>query len=164
MIELNDMHPLIVHFPLVLLIAHAVTALLWVIRKKDHFLTLSLVFIIAGVLSGLTAVFTGNLSAQETLTILENKQETGSDKDIRQVLSEHEDGATMLMWFYSILSAVYILTWIKKVLRKDDKAVTSVRMWLLTGLSVAGILLLIYTGLHGGELVYKHGVGTELFR
>lgn len=164
MTELNHMHPLIVHFPIVLLIIHASAALLWVIRKKDLFLTLSLIFIIAGVLTGVTAVLTGNLSAQETIKIMEGREKSATDKEIKEVIEEHEDAATLLLWFYSVLGAAYLITWIKKVLRKDDSAVTGLRMWFLVLLSAAGILMLIYTGWHGGELVYKYGVGTGLFK
>lgn len=164
MTDLNDMHPLIVHFPIVLLIIHAVAALLWVIRKKDLFLTLSLIFILAGVITGVTAVLTGNLSAQETIKIMEGREKSETDKQIKAVIEEHEDAATLLLWFYSVLGAAYLITWIKKVLRKDDSAITGLRMWLLALLSAAGILLLVYTGWHGGELVYKYGVGTGLFK
>lgn len=164
MIDLNDMHPIIVHFPIVLLILHAIAAGLWVFQKKDIYLTMSLIFILAGVITGVIAVLTGNLSAQETLRIMESGNHSGTDKQIKEVIKEHEDAATFLLWFYSVLGAAYLITWIKKVLRKEESSVNNFRIWLLVFLSMAGILLVIYTGLHGGELVYKYGVGTELFR
>jgi uncharacterized membrane protein len=133
-------HPLVVHFPIALLMASALfdAAAYW--GKRDVFEKVAKWNLALGVLAGVAAVVSG-LLAEESVPQFPVIQET---------VERHETLAFVTLGVFAILFLWRFL--------KDGKFFAPWRAFYLT-LAVIGILLLGATAYYGGELVYKFGVG-----
>jgi uncharacterized membrane protein len=134
----HPIHPMLVVFPLGLLVSSvAFDALAVVTKKKDHAQTAHKL-IGAGVLTGLVAALTGVI---DYLAI-------PSGTRAKRIGTAHAVGNDVLLLLFA-------LSW---KLRRDDPQ-NPPRAAL--GLSLAGVLLGSLTGWLGGELVYRLGVGVD---
>ncbi|MCF8262185.1 MAG: DUF2231 domain-containing protein [Melioribacteraceae bacterium] len=148
--EIAEFHPITVHFPIVLLITYVVFENLGVWLKKESLSETALYFLIAGILSTIFALLTGNQAAEVAIQLAEK----GANIP-QELIEEHETFATITMWFYLALGIARIYFVIKKKLTDKLKIIIAI-------LGIIGILFIYETGEHGGKLVYKFGVGTEL--
>jgi len=144
MIDISHIHPMLVHFPIALLIAGFFSDVLGLFVKKEFFTRAGFYLLILGTLGAIAAVITGHMAGDGI--------EAGW---LKQAVEVHEDAGTLTLWLALITSAFrIILVWFEKY-RGALKAVALV-LFLATVLSVAR------TGYYGGELVYKHAAGVEL--
>jgi uncharacterized membrane protein len=144
MIDISHIHPMLVHFPIALLIAGFFSDVLGLFVKKEFFTRAGFYLLILGTLGAIAAVITGHMAGDGI--------EAGS---LKQAVEVHEDAGTLTLWLALITSAFRIvLVWLEKY-KGALKAVALV-LFLATVLSVAR------TGYYGGELVYKHAAGVEL--
>lgn len=143
MIDISHIHPMLVHFPIALLIAGFFSDILGLFVKKEFFTRAGFYLLILGTLGAIAAVITGHMAGDGI--------ESGS---LKQAVEVHEDAGTLTLWLALITSAFRIvLVWLEKY-RGILKAAALV-LFLATVLSVAR------TGYYGGELVYKHAAGVE---
>ncbi|GET25747.1 DUF2231 domain-containing protein [Prolixibacter sp. NT017] len=143
MIDISHIHPMLVHFPIALLIAGFFSDILGLFVKKEFFTRAGFYLLILGTLGTIAAVITGHMAGDGI--------ESGS---LKQAVEVHEDAGTLTLWLALITSAFRIvLVWLEKY-RGILKAAALV-LFLATVLSVAR------TGYYGGELVYKHAAGVE---
>ncbi|GET22911.1 DUF2231 domain-containing protein [Prolixibacter denitrificans] len=143
MIDISHIHPMLVHFPIALLIAGFFSDVLGLFVKKEFFTRAGFYLLILGTLGAIAAVITGHMAGDGI--------ESGS---LKQAVEVHEDAGTLTLWLALITSAFRIvLVWLEKY-RGILKAAALV-LFLATVLSVAR------TGYYGGELVYKHAAGVE---
>lgn len=140
-----NIHPLLVHFPIVLLIAAVLFDTAGLVFKKQRWLQNSaFVLYIIGTLIIFVTYFTGR-SAADSIDI--------PSKAIPAV-TDHADCAEITLWFFVIFSAIRLVIglWIKEV----KQAIT----FIVVIIGFVGIYLLYQTGDHGAKLVFGYGLGT----
>ena len=146
---LSELHPRIVHFPIALFILYFFFELFGVTLKKDFLLKAALVTLIVGVLTALLAVLSGN-QAQAAVRLLFK-----DTNDLYELIELHEEYATITLFYFSAVLFLRIYLSIKKRLDSNLK-------YLFIILGLIGCYLIYTTGIHGGDLVFKYGIGTQL--
>jgi len=140
-----NIHPMIVHFPIVLLIIAVLFDTAGLILKKFTWLQKSaLLLYLLGTIAAGVAFLTGR-AASDGLDIPAN---------VITAVNDHADWAEITLWFFSIytiirLSIGYFFKSLKKVI-----VIPIVLIGLL------GIYFLYQTGDHGAKLVFGYGLGT----
>lgn len=143
--DLTHLHPMIVHFPIALLIVGFLFDIAGSITKRESFTQTAFYLIILGALGVIAAFITGD-QAGSGIT------EEGA---LKQALENHEEAATLTIWIVSIAAAFRIaLVLLKKF--KGVLKMVSLALFLIAVLAIAR------TGYYGGELVYKHAAGVQL--
>ncbi len=140
-----NVHPLIVHFPIALLITALVFDLGAIIFKNKIWLRSGAgMLYILGALAALAAYLSGQ-QAGDAAAIPPTAHPT---------LSEHADLALYTVWFFGIYGLLRLfLLWKKPV----EKTVVTIIIFLI---GLVGMGLLYETAEHGAELVFRHGVGV----
>lgn len=149
--SIASLHPKIVHFAIALLLTYVLLEFLYLIFKKDFLNKSATLILFLGVLGALGSLLTGN-QAYHYAESLFDKYDV---KIPLGLIDEHEEYATWtLYWFLGILIIRFFLN-----LKNKFKGWVQVAVFIL---SLVGVFLVYETGEHGGELVYKHGVGTKV--
>lgn len=144
--SLPNLHPAIVHFPIVLLnlaVLFDIAGLL--LSSKDWIRKAALVLSVLGILFAGITYWSGR-EASESVDL---------SVEAQPVLAEHEDLAEYTLWFFGIYTAIRLALYFFVPYKRSVHAVMIV-------LALPGLYLLFETADHGGELVYKHGVGVRL--
>lgn len=149
---LAGLHPEIVHFPIALLVIYSVLEIIGVFSSKDFFSNAGYLILILGIITAVGAVLTGN-QAEEIAEIWE---ENGALIPYGAI-SEHENYATITLWYYLILAVFRTYFLVKKKFNNTIKYAFII-------LSIGGVILLYETAKEGGKLVYEHGIGTDLLK
>ncbi len=146
---LAGLHPLVIHFPIALLMAYSVFVFLsfW---NSDRYFPAALIILLMGVLGGIFSVLSGNQAAE-----LFRRENFLISPIIQNAIEDHEFFATVTLWLYIFLLAVSFFLYVKHLL--DNK-----KILLLFILSLIGCGLIYTTANIGGELVFDHGVGVDL--
>ena len=147
--ELNilaEIHTKVVHFPIALLVTYSFLEIFGIAFKKEFITKSALLILCLGVISAFFAVLTGNQAANNFN--LWNNEST-------LLLNEHQTYATYLLWFAILVGALRIFVTVKKKFNGPMK-------YLFILFSIIIIFLVYETGIHGGYLVEKYGIGTEL--
>ena len=170
-IRLAELHPIIVHFPIALLITSVVMDVLAIVLKRTHLVYGATWLLGFGVLGALAAGLTGSISEHAAHT-----------DAVRQILSMHQTLGFATGFIFAVLLAAR-LVWLapailgalsaqfpvagslERSLKVQLPALYTARMTpALVGVylfgSVVGVILLGLTGYLGGAMVYDHGVGT----
>lgn len=140
------LHPEIVHFPVALLSTYVVLEIIGLVFNKSFFSNNALLLLCFGVVSAFFAVISGN----EAFSAFQNWTE-----DSKKLLAEHQNYATILLWFSLFVCAARLFLVIKKKF-------TGLKKFIFIPLALIVLFLVYETGRHGGKLVSKFGVGTEL--
>jgi uncharacterized membrane protein len=140
-----NLHPLVVHFPIALLLtAAALDVVSWMLRCNRSLRFVATVLYVLGTLAIVAAYVTGRAAANTVWL----------PGMAHAAVKEHWDWAFCAVWFFGILTAVrLVLLW---------RARADPRPLLIAALTLAGlvgVVLLAETGDRGGRLVYQHGVG-----
>jgi uncharacterized membrane protein len=168
-IRLVELHPIIVHFPIALLIVGVLLDFLALFLRRAHLVAVASWCLGLGSLGLLAAELSGQLIEDHV-----NKALAGN------ILEVHKTFALMTVITFGTLFVLrliwlspYILSFLSSTMpvaaRVGNYIQTSVPIlgnnsrpligiYLL--LSVGGIVLLAITGYLGGSMVYDHGVGT----
>ncbi len=147
---LSQLHPQVVHFPIAFMVIYALLEITGILSGKEFFQKAAYLFLFLGVLTAVLAVITGNQAADIAL-----KWKDKGAVIPTNLISEHEEYATITMWYFTGLLVLRTYLFLKKKFNGTVK-------YLFIVLAVAGLYLVYQTGDHGGKLVYRHGVGTEL--
>jgi uncharacterized membrane protein len=147
---LAELHPRIVHFPIAFFILYFFFESFGVILKKDFLSKAAFLILIVGVLTALLAVLSGN-QAQAAARLL-----FANGNDLNKLIELHEEYATLTLFYFSAVLFLRIYLVIKKKLDGNWQ-------YLFILLGLIGCYLIYTTGIHGGDLVFKHGIGTQLF-
>ena len=143
--DLTHLHPMIVHFPIALLITGFLSDIVGLTTKREFFSQAGFLMLVLGTL-GLVAAYISGEQAGDGII------EAGA---LKQALETHEGSATLTLWVVIIAAAFRI----SLVLFKKYKG--ALKMVSLT-LFFLGVLALARTGYYGGELVFKHAAGVQL--
>lgn len=144
MFDTQHLHPMIVHFPIALLIIGFLFDLTGSIFKREFFSKTSFYLLILGTLGVIAAYISGNL-AGEGIT------EVGS---LKQALETHEGAAELTLWIMVIASVVRISSVV-------IKKYTKILRWVALTVFFIGVLSVARTGYYGGQLVYKNAAGVQ---
>jgi len=139
-----NIHPLLVHFPIALLLTSVLADLLALLRPRAVCKDVALFLLIFGVIGAVGAGISGERAA-EAVAHLPN---------LREAVEQHEDFATGAIWLFIalLLSRLYMVI--------KDRFVSVLRVaYLIVSLVASG--LLIATAYSGGSLVYEHGAGVK---
>jgi uncharacterized membrane protein len=148
---LASFHPKVVHFAIALLLTYVLLEVLYLIFKKDFINKSATLILFLGVLGAVAALLTGN----QAYYYAEYLFDTYDVKIPLGLIDEHEEYAKItLFWFLGILI-------IRFFLNVKNKFKGWFQMFVLV-LALVGVYFVYETGEHGGELVYKHGVGTKV--
>ena len=147
---LANLHPQVVHFPIAFLIIYAVLEIVGVVSKKEFFTKTAYLFLFLGVLGALVAVLTGN----QAESIAHQWEKAGAIINFHAI-GEHEDYANITLWYFFGVLILRTFFVVKKRLTINAK-------YLFIVLALVGTYFLYETGLHGGKLVYRYGIGTDL--
>ncbi|MFA5805852.1 MAG: DUF2231 domain-containing protein [Melioribacteraceae bacterium] len=140
-----NIHPMIVHFPIALLIAAVLLDVLGLFLKRFNWLEKSAFVLYAiGTIMLIITFFTGR-SASDGLDIPAN---------VISSVNDHADWAEITMWFFIIYSIVRLSVgfWLKKLNKTIVVPVVLV--------AFVGVYFLFHTAEYGAKLVYGHGLGT----
>jgi len=144
MFDTTHIHPMIVHFPIALLIIGFLAEFISVVFKKEFFGKAGFYLLILGTLGVVAAYISGNI-AGDGLT------EAGALKD---AIEKHEDAAAVTLWLMVAVSVVRVGF---VLLKKYEGAFK----WISLILFFIGVLSIARTGYYGGELVFKHAAGVQ---
>ncbi len=147
---LAKIHPEVIHFPIAFLLGYALFEILGIVLKKEFLSKTAHLFLFLGVLGLIAAVLTGNQAKD-----IAHKLSTDGVSISFKAINEHEDYANITLWFFAALLILRTMAVIKK------KFVSAIKYSFII-LSIIGAFLIYETGEHGGALVYKHGIGTDL--
>ena len=142
-----NIHPMIVHFPIALLVgALGADLLSLVLRRWDWLRPATVALYVAGGASAVLTYFTGTWAADSVSVPAE----------AQSVLTEHADLAWWTMWFFGVYALVRLgaHAWSRT---RDLQALQG----LLLLVALGGSYLLYETGDHGAEMVYRYGVGVQ---
>ena len=133
MFDTINLHPIIVHFPIALLIVGFLFDLTGAILNRDFFSKTGFYLLILGTLGVLAAYISGNIAG-------DGVSEVGA---LKQALENHEDAAQLSLWLMIFASVVRIAI---VLLKKYSGAFK----WAAVILFLAGILSIARTGYYGG--------------
>ncbi|MFA6107870.1 MAG: DUF2231 domain-containing protein [Candidatus Latescibacterota bacterium] len=138
-------HPLIVHFPVALLVmAVFADALALAARRVTWLPSVATAIYVVGALGAWAAFLSGRQAAEGVLI----------PTAANALLTDHEDWAERTVWFFALLSLVrLVVQW------RRPAAPAAVRLGLLLA-GLAGTFLVYQTGERGGQLVFQYGVGV----
>ena len=142
---MESWHPLIVHFPLVLLPLSVGVDLLALWRKRPQWQELAYGLLGLGAVASALAVLSGNSAAD---LYRKNPQVQG-------FVAAHEDWATLTLLLFLGLALSRLPLQLQGQLQGGR-----FKIWL--AVAVAGCALLWLTGYTGGEMVYLYGVGIKI--
>ena len=150
MIDLVHVHPMLVHFPIVLFLGAIAVQLLTLARGGDLseracLPSISLVALILAALAALAAAVFGDIA-------LDRAVELGFPKD---PLQTHQELGLITTGLFVALAAVQGLAWWRRISMK------AARGWAVALAGVVSSVLLLLTAYHGGNLVYKIGVNVD---
>ena len=141
MFDTTHLHPMMVHFPIALLVLGFFAELLGIACKKQVYMpNISLYLQITGTLGAIAAVITGNFFTLEVKGAAE------------EILETHENFANITMWIMIVATALRLFLIYKK---KEEGPLK----WFVFALYGLGTLSVLATGFYGGTLVYDYFIG-----
>lgn len=145
MFDPQHIHPMIVHFPIALIIVAFASELAGAILHRDFFVKTGLLLMILGTLGGIAAYISGSIAG-------DGVTEAGP---LGAALERHDDAATFALWTMIIVCVIRLFMAYKKWM-------TGWKQWLAVLLVALSVATIARTGYLGGELVFKHAAGVQL--
>jgi uncharacterized membrane protein len=142
MFNTDHLHPMIVHFPIALIIVGFVAEVVSLFFKSEKCLSKTgFYLLVLGTLAAIAAWSTGQLFTDHP-----------SEGSILSVFEKHETGALITMIMMILASTVRIWLMVKK------KEETQLK-WVAFGFYLLGFAAVTFTGLMGGLMVYSFMLG-----
>jgi len=153
----NELHPLVVHFPIALLLVAPLFVLmgaLWPRRTGLYFLGCALILISVGTLAIFVSLSTGEASSKAIV----------QTPALASLIGQHEDLAETTAWVFLSLTAIFSAIFYGLVLvqKKGESPLARSLPLIYLVLYVAGAVLLVQTAHRGGQLVHEFGVHAEV--
>ena len=153
----NELHPLVVHFPIALLLVAPLFVLmgaLWPRRTGLYFLGCALILISVGTLAIFVSLSTGEASSKAIV----------QTPALASRIGQHEDLAETTAWVFLSLTAIFSAMFYGLVLvqKKGESPLARSLPLIYLVLYVAGAVLLVQTAHRGGQLVHEFGVHAKV--
>lgn len=152
----NQLHPLIVHFPIALLLVAPLFVILGTVLAPQQgrpFLMSALIMMVIGTISLFVALETGDAASELV----------GETPQIKQVLEQHEKFAETTCILFSALTAIFAhLVVLPKILKRELSR--TLNLSLLAAFLIlygTGALFLVNTAHQGGRLVHQFNVHAQ---
>jgi uncharacterized membrane protein len=147
MFPVYQIHPMIVHFPIVLLLSVPLIDAFALVRGDDLGArrcvpNISLILLLLGVAAGIVAIIFGDIAADHAIA----QGVSGAP------IETHEGFATTTIALFAVLAVVRVVAWWRRV------PLASARGWALCVVALVGAGLILTTAYFGGHLVYDLGV------
>jgi uncharacterized membrane protein len=144
----SPLHPAVVHFPIVLILAGTVVAVVSVFLRRWHLPWLSALVLAAGAAGAIAATYTGGQEA-ETAGELSPAAE--------QILEEHEEWGEMTRNLAVAAALLATAAAAAAKVRVAGRGLSTVA----AACALAAASGVAQAGHYGGQLVYHHGVGLN---
>ncbi len=138
------LHPMVVHFPIALLIVGFLAEVTGFIVRREYFHHVALLLLLLGT-AGLIAAYISGTHAGGGVT------EAGA---LKEALEQHQEAALLTLWIVSVTAVVRLTGLFMKKHQTVLRGISAI-LFLLAVLSLAR------TGHYGGELVFKHAAGVS---
>lgn len=153
----NRLHPLIIHFPIALLLVAPLFVIVGVILtppKGRALLTSALILTVIGTVSLFVSLETGDAAGKLV----------GRPAQVEQVLAAHERLAETTCLLFSVITAVFAhLILLPRILKRElNRALNASLLAAFLILYGTGVLFLVNTAHQGGRLVHEFGVETQM--
>jgi len=139
----DPFHPAVVHFPIALSLVGLLLDLLSRHPKARSLAPGGLVLMVLAALGGIAAVLSGQVAEDDAAV----------PRAARDLLERHEELGDVAMWALLVVAAVRVVLALRGAFR-------GWAAWVYLALALAVCGLVGYQGYLGGELVFRHGVGT----
>lgn len=149
----DALHPLIVHFPVALLLVAPIFVLVGLAMKPERsrgLLVSALVLMILGTMAAWVAVETGEAAGRMA----------DRTPAVNVILEHHEELAESVRLVFTALTAVFAaVLFVPNLIRRQlGRAASSSLLVVYLGFYAVGVLLLANTAHNGGRLVHEQGV------
>ena len=148
----DGLHPLIIHFPIALLLTVPVLLLLALVipRHTQGLAVAGFALMLMGTIASLVSISTGEAAAELV----------DQTPALNAVIEQHEELAEQVRIVFIVLTVIFAtLLWLPKLMRKPlGKTVWSGSLAVLVLLTMGGNLLIANTAHQGGRLVHEFGV------
>ncbi len=144
MIDTMHLHPMIVHFPIALLIVGFAFDIAGLFIKRESFTNTGFYLLLIGAAGTVAAFISGDIAGGGIT-------EAGS---LGQALERHEEAAELTIWLVIIAAAFRLLLVVIKKYTGYLKAAALVLM-------LASVISVGRTGHYGGKLVYENAAGVQ---
>jgi uncharacterized membrane protein len=142
-----ELHAVVVHFAIGLVLVSVLFDILGVMLKKDSLKDAGLWTMVFGSAGVIVAVITGIAEAKEL------SSEGAIPPEAIAYLKTHRNIGLLLMFLIPLLAGLRIFVYVKK---------QEFLHYVYVGISIIFALVIIYQGNLGGKLVYKFGLGTSI--
>lgn len=138
----RHLHPMLVHFPIALLITSVLFDAACTLFKRDSLREGALWLLALGFLGGIGSVLSGGMA-----------EEVAEKAGVAKALIErHETWAYVTMGVFGVLLAV-------RLFLRNQFSARTLAVYLV--IAAIGLGTLSVTGYFGGDLVYEHGAGVR---
>ncbi len=144
MSELTYLHPMLVHFPIALLIIGFLSDLTGLLLKRQFLNSVGFYLLVLGTLSLVAAYISGNAAGDGL----------AEEGPLKRALDAHEGAAELTLWIM-VCAAIFRLG-----MQLAKKTAAKWR-WIAVGLFFVGVLSVARTGYYGGRLVFNHAAGVQ---
>ena len=138
-----EIHPLIVHFPIVCLILAAIFDWVGRIPSYSDATRTGFILLLIGAVSTTPAAYTGEAAGEIAQSI----------PGIQNDLSDHQDASTFTLWSAILLGIARIHLVVRKQYAGGRRLAHTIVLTVCAG-------LVIWSAFTGGRLVQTHGAGT----
>lgn len=138
------LHPIIVHFPIALLIVGFLSEIIGLVFKRKFFGQVAFYLLVLAAAGAIAAYLSGDAAG--------DGMEGGS---LKKAMDLHEQAAVITLW----LTIAAALTRVVYEILKKKTVWLHIVTFTLFSMAVAGVAR---TGYLGGRLVYNHAAGVEL--
>ncbi len=145
MIDTAHLHPMIVHFPIALLIVGFLFDIGGLFVKHESFSSTGFYLLILGSAGVVAAYLSGNMAGGSI----------SEEGILGKALEKHEEAAELTIWISSITAILRVLFVVTKRYSGYFKAGVLV-------LYFVSIFAIARTGYYGGKLVYENAAGVQL--
>ncbi len=141
---MESLHPIVVHFAIALISIGIVADGIYQISRNERYGAMVVPLLIGGLVFAISAVITG-LQAEKTVEIPAHLQDHVNAHRISAILATVGTAITL------------VLHWLLEKYRYTR----GMLKWGYRLVAIATLAMLFRTGLLGGEMVYKYGIGTQ---
>ena len=145
MIDVTNFHPMIVHFPIALLIAGFGFDVAGLFINRDTFTKVGFYLLLIGAIGTIAALLSGEAAG-------EGVAEQGP---LKIALERHESAAEATVWLAAVTASLRVFLVLIKKYKGYFKAG-------IVALYFASVVAVGLTGHYGGKLVYENAAGVKL--